>query len=451
MVRARFSIFAKLTPPQVLVIGFALVIFIGATILTLPISAEPGKHVSFLDALFTATSAVCVTGLVVVDTATTYSHFGEMIILTLIQVGGLGFMTFATLIAMMLGKKIGVAERRILTEAFNQLKMEGIVRLVKAVVLITVVIEGIGFLILASRFVPEWGWSTGLYYALFHAVSAFNNAGFDLFGDYEKFSNLTRYVSDPTVNLTIGFLIILGGIGFVVIREIIYFRKTKRLSLHTKLVLTMSAILIIMGTLLLLLIEWSNPATMKSLKWEDKILSAWFQSVSTRTAGFNSINIGAMYPASLFIMILLMFVGASPSSTGGGIKTTTLASILLAVWNMIRGRSDVVAFKRRIPNYLVYKALTVTVASLTVVMLVTILLTITERADLLTAMFETVSAFGTVGLTMGLTPNLTPFGKVLIALTMFAGRVGTITIALALAKIKKQVPYKYPEEKPMIG
>jgi trk system potassium uptake protein len=447
-------ILKRLTPSQVLVIGFALTILTGAVLLSLPISTESGKPLPFIDALFTSTSAVCVTGLVVVDTATTYNTFGEVVIMLLIQIGGLGFMTFGTFFAILVGKKIGFRERLILREAFNQINISGVVRLVLMVLAITLVIESLGFIVLAIRFIPEWGWEKGLYYALFHSVSAFNNAGFDLFGDYEKFSSLTRYVGDPIVNLTISSLFILGGIGFIVILELVQYRVTKRLSLHTKLVLTMTAFLIFVGTIIILATEWTNPATLGELSFGDKLLSSYFQSVTPRTAGFNTLNIADMYPATLFFIILLMFVGASPGSTGGGIKTTTLTTILLAVWSMIRGRDNVVTYRRRIPYDQVYKALTVTVAALTLVIMVTMLLTITEHADILTALFETVSAFGTVGLTMGLTPELTVAGKILIILTMFAGRLGPLTIAVAIARSlrdQQEPPIRYPEEKPLIG
>ncbi|WP_220183935.1 TrkH family potassium uptake protein [Thermoactinomyces mirandus] len=447
-------ILKRLTPSQILVIGFALTILTGTLLLSLPISTESGKSLPFIDALFTSTSAVCVTGLVVVDTATTFSTFGEVVILLLIQIGGLGFMTFGTFFAILVGKKIGFRERLILKEAFNQLNVSGVVRLVLMVLAITLIIEGLGFTFLAIRFVPEWSWGKGLWYALFHSVSAFNNAGFDLFGDMEKFSSLIRYVGDPMVNLTISSLIILGGIGFVVILELAQFCMTKRLSLHSKLVLTMTAFLIFAGTILILGTEWSNPATLGKLSFGDKLLASYFQSVTTRTAGYNTLNIGDMYPAMLFFIILLMFVGASPSSTGGGVKTTTLATILLAVWGMIRGRDNVVAYRRRIPYNQVYKALTVTVAALVLVITITMLLTITEHTDILTSMFETVSAFGTVGLTMGLTPSLSTAGKILIIFTMFAGRLGPMTIAVAIARSlhHQQEPLiRFPEENPLIG
>lgn len=445
------KLFQKLTPPQVLVLGFAVTILIGTFLLSLPVATESGEPLPVPDALFTATSAVCVTGLVVVDTATTFSTFGEWVIMFLIQMGGLGFMTFGVFFAILLGKKIGFKERLILQQSFHQTRLEGIVRLTLMVLVITVIVESIGFLLLAFRWVPEWGWTKGLYYALFHTVSAFNNAGFDLFGDYGEFSSLTRYVEDPLVNLTIAGLFIIGGIGFVVIAELIQYRSIRRMSLHTKLVLTVTGILIGLGTLTVLLIEWTNPKTLGRLSFFHKFIASFFQGVTPRTAGFNTLNIADMYPATQFIIIMLMFIGAAPSSTGGGIKVTTFMIVVLAVWSMVRGKNDVVTFRRRIPYNQVYRALTVLVVSLSLIVMITILLTITEHTDLTTSLFETVSAAGTVGLSLGLTPELTPMGKILVTLTMFAGRLGPLTLAFAIAQREEKAIVRYPEERPLIG
>jgi trk system potassium uptake protein len=445
------KLFYRFTASQILVMGFAGTILIGALLLSLPISTEDGQSVSFIDALFTATSAVCVTGLVVVNTAATYNTFGEGVILTLIQVGGLGFMSFATLIAVLLRKKISVKERIVIQESFGHHGMGGMVRLVLNVVVITFIIEGIGALLLALRWVPMYGWKTGIYYSIFHSVSSFNNAGFDLFGGKDRFVSLMGFVGDPLINFTVATLIILGGIGFIVIVELYQYRWRKRMSLHTKLVLSVTGILLAAGTLLILLIEWSNPKTLGSQPWPVKMMAAAFQSVTPRTAGYNTIDMASMYPATQFLMILLMVIGASPSSTGGGIKTTTFAAIILAVWGMIRGHQDCVTYKRRIPHEQVYRALTVTVAALTLIITVTMILTITEKTDVLMALFETSSAFGTVGLTLGLTPHLSVVGKLLITFTMFAGRVGPLTIAIAVASRRDKPPYRHPEEQPLVG
>lgn len=440
------SILRKLTPPQALVLGFAALIGLGSLMLSLPVATETGEPLPFLDALFTATSAVCVTGLVVVDTASTFSLFGEWVILGLIQVGGLGFMTVGVLFAILLGKKLGMKSRLLLQQTFQQNQLQGLVRLALLVSGITLLIESAGFILLSLRWIPEWGWSQGMYLSLFHSISAFNNAGFDLFGN-----SLISYVGDPWINATVAGLFILGGIGFVVIGEIMQYRHTRRISLHTRLVLTVTGALIVVGTALLLAIEWKNPATLAPLPPETKWWAAFFQAVTPRTAGFNSLHIPDLYPASQLIIILLMVIGASPSSTGGGIKTTTFILVLLAVWSMIRGRSDVVIFRRRIPYEVVYRALTILVTSLTLILLITVLLTLTEHANLMSALFETVSAAGTVGLSIGLTAELTPVGKLLLMIAMFAGRLGPMTLAFAIAQKQTPSSIRYPEEKPLVG
>jgi trk system potassium uptake protein TrkH len=436
-------------PPKVLVLGFAFIILTGAILLTVPAATENGKGLSFINALFTATSATCVTGLVVVDTGTTFTLFGQLIILFLIQVGGLGFMTFATLFALLLGKRISLKERILLQESLNNLSLEGIVKLAKRIVIFTAVIELSGAILLSVRFSFDMPLGKAIYYGIFHSISNFNNAGFDLMGE---FHSLTGYVDDPVVVLTISALIILGGIGFIVMNEIFEFRRSKRLTLHTKVVLGMTVVLLITGTVGILFLEYTNEQTLKPLSPMGKILSSWFQSVSARTAGANTIAIGDMTQSSLFFMIFLMFVGASPGSTGGGIKTTTFATLIGAVWSQIRGKEDVVFYRQRVEYETIYKALTVTLSGLFLVMFMTMILTITERGKaFLMILFEVTSAFATVGLSMGLTPELSHLGKCLIILTMFAGRVGPLTIAFAVTLKRNPDPFKYPKGKIMIG
>lgn len=438
------------TPNRILVFGFLAFTLVGAILLWLPISHEAHQTVTFLDALFTATSAFSVTGLVVVDTATTFNLFGELVILGLIQVGGIGFVTSATFFFILLGKRISMKERLMLGEQLNQSSLQGLVRLLMVVVFTTLIIEGIGFLLLAICFVPDWGWIQGLYYALFHSVSAFNSAGFDLFGVVEPFSSLSSYREDVMLNITISILMVLGALGFLVILELCNYSKSKRLSLHTKLVLTMTSVLLLLGTMAILLIEWSNPATMKNLNGLEKGIVSFFHSTA-RTGGFSTIDLAEMYPATLFFMIVLMFIGASPGSTGGGIKVTTAIIILLSVWTMIRGRTHVVAFRRTIPHDNVYKALTITVLSALFVIINVMLLMITEKSDMLTVMFEVVSAFGTVGSSMGITPNLSIYGKILIIVCMFVGRLGPLTLGFAIVQKMTRESIKYPEEKLIIG
>ncbi|MDQ6599221.1 Trk family potassium uptake protein [Bacillus salipaludis] len=438
-----------LDPPKVLVLGFALIILIGALLLTMPISTTNGQGLSFLNALFTATSATCVTGLVVVDTGTTFTIFGQLVILSMIQIGGLGFMTFATLFAFLIGKRISLKERILLQESLNNLSMEGIVRLARRILIFTAVIELAGAILLTLRFSLDMPLGKAIYFGIFHSISNFNNAGFDLMGE---FHSLTSYVDDPIVVLTICSLITLGGIGFIVMNEIYEFRVSKRLSLHTKVVLMTSLFLLVVGTIGVFSFEYANPKTLKPLSFLGKFLGALFQSVTARTAGANTISIGDMTHPSLFLIIILMFIGASPGSTGGGIKTTTFTTLIGAVWSQIRGKEDVIFYRQRIVYETIYKAITVAFSGLFLVVVITMLLTITETGkDFLMILFEATSAFATVGLSMGLTPELSHVGKGLIIFTMFAGRVGPLTIAFAVTMRRNPDAFRYPKGKIMIG
>jgi trk system potassium uptake protein len=438
-----------LDPPKILVLGFSSIILIGAFLLTLPAATVDGKGLPWLDALFTATSATCVTGLVVVDTGTTFTLFGQLVILALIQIGGLGFMTFATLFALILGKRISLKERLLIKESLNNLSIDGVVRLVKRILIFTAVIELIGGILLAIRFSFDMPLPKAIYFGFFHAISNFNNAGFDIMGD---FRSLTGYVDDPLVTLVVCTLITLGGIGFIVMNEVYEYRQTRRFSLHTKIVFVTSSILVVFGTILIFILEYHNPKTLQPLSPLGKFLASLYQAVTPRTAGSNTLNIPDLTQPTLFLIIFLMFIGASPGSTGGGIKTTTFATLLGAVWSNIKGKEDVIFFRNRILYDTIYKALTVTVSGLFVVMTITMLLTITEpNKDFLMILFEATSAFATVGLSMGLTPELSPIGKILIILTMFAGRVGPLTIAYAVALHRKPDPFKFPKGKIMIG
>ncbi|TGE35153.1 Trk family potassium uptake protein [Desulfosporosinus fructosivorans] len=437
-----------MTPARVLVFGFATVILLGALLLALPQATQDGLGLPFLNAVFTATSAVCVTGLVVVDTATTFTHFGQWVILLLIQVGGLGFMTFATLFAMILGKKITFKERLLLQEALNQVSVEGIVRLTKSVLQISFAIEAMGALILTLRWYSDFGWSKALYYGVFHSISAFNNAGFDLFGN---FSSLTAFVGDPIINITIMLLIILGGLGFIVLADLL--APQKKLRLHTKIVLQVSGALILFGAAFILIMEFSNPKTLGPLPISTKVLAAFFQSVTTRTAGFNTIDISNMYGTTLLSMIVLMFIGASSGSTGGGIKTTTFITIALSVLSTYRSNLHVVLKGRTIPREVITKAWAITTSAAFLIFIVLSILSHSENSDLQTLLFEVTSAFGTVGLSLGITPHLTVIGKSAIILTMFIGRVGPLTLAFFLTQKRNKLTtqIKYPDERIMIG
>lgn len=438
-------------PPTVLVIGFTLIILIGTTLLSLPIASKNGQGLPWVDAFFTATSATCVTGLVVIDTGNSYTLFGQIVILTLIQVGGLGFMTFATLFAIVLGKRVSFQERLLLQESLNNTSVEGIIRLVKRILVFTLVIETLGGILLAIPFAYDYPLDRAIYFGFFHAISNFNNAGFDLMGDFRSF---TDYAGHLYVNIVLCTLILLGGIGFIVLNELYEYRKTKRFSLHTKLVLTTSFTLTTIGTFLIFFFEYNNPNTLQPLSMIDKILSSLYQAISPRSAGSNTLNIPDLTQSTQFLLIFLMFIGASPGSFGGGIKTSTFAVLIGAVWSQIKGKSDVTFFKRRIPYSLIYRSLTVATTALVIMIGVTMLLTISEheqKVDFLTILFEATSAANITGLSMGLTPSLSLAGKIIISLTMFVGRLGPLTIAFAIARKRKPDPFRYPEGKVMIG
>ncbi|MFC0211307.1 TrkH family potassium uptake protein [Paenibacillus chartarius] len=443
----------NLTPPQILVLGFAGIILLGALLLMLPVSSTDGRMTPFIDALFTSTSATCVTGLVVVDTSLHWSIFGQIVIISLIQIGGLGFMSMATLIFFLTGRRISLKERLLLQEAMNHGSMDGVVRLFRKVILYSLTIEGIAAVIFTIRWSFDMPFGQALYFGMFHAVSMFNNAGFDLFGQISgtPFTSLTLYANDFVINFTACALIILGGLGFMVISEVVEYRKCKKLSLHAKVVLSMTAFLIVAGAVIVFIFEYTNPRTMGPLPLHGKILSAFFQSVTPRTAGANTLDIGGMRQATLFFTIILMFIGASPGSTGGGIKTTTFTVLVAAMISMIRGKEDIVVYRNRLNQNRIMKATTMTLLALFMVTFVSMILSTTEPYHFLKILFEVTSAFGTVGLTMGLTPDLTDFGRVMIALTMFAGRLGPLTLAYALQPKPEKEMYRYPEGKITIG
>lgn len=441
------------TPVQIIAMGFATLIFVGAILLSLPIATIEGVKTPFIDCLFTSTSAVCVTGLVTVDTGTYWSYFGKTVIIILIQIGGLGFMSFATLLSLIIGKKITLKERLVIRESLNSTSLQGIVKLARYILMFTFSVEILGAILLSFEFVPKFGLSKGIYYSMFHAISAFCNAGFDLMGGY---SSLTAYSGNALVILTLSALIIIGGLGFYAWNDIFNYRHTKRLTLQTKLVIAMSIGLLLFGFIMFLIFEVSNPETLKPMSIKGKLLSAFFASVSPRTAGFNSIDLTSMTIASTFLTILLMFVGGSPGSTAGGIKTSTAGVLFMTILSVINGREDTELFKRKINKETIYKALAVVVIALALIFTTTILLSITERASgapFEHYLFEATSAFGTVGVTLGLTQKLTAIGKVIVALTMYAGRVGplTLVVAISIRKSKRGRAIKYPEDKILVG
>ncbi len=438
-----------LNPPKILVLGFAFIIFVGAFLLTLPIATANGVSLSFLDALFTATSATCVTGLVVVDTGNTFSLFGQIVILVLIQIGGLGFMTFATFLFTLLGKRISLKERLLLKEAYNATSTAGMVELMKRILFFTVIVESIGAALLAMRFAFNMPIDEAIYFGIFHSISLFNNAGFDIFGDFNSF---THYVDDPFVVLTTCALIIIGGLGFVVMNELYEYRETRKLSLHTKVVLIATIVLLVGAPILIFLFEYGNDKTLGPLHLGGKILGAIFHGVSPRTAGANTLSMGDLTDATLFLTIFLMFIGGGSGSTAGGIKVTTLAVLMATVLSQLKGKGDVIIFKRRIVEETILKALTVAVSGMMIVIMVTFLLSITEHGhDFMMYLFEATSAFGTVGLSMGLTTELSPIGQIFIIITMFIGRLGPLTLGFAITKKQTKETYKRPKGNMMIG
>jgi trk system potassium uptake protein TrkH len=443
---------SELTPARILVLGFGGIILVGAALLTLSIASKDGQHLRFLDALFTATSAVCVTGLVIVDTGTHFTKFGQTVIISLIQIGGLGFMTISTLLAMVVGKKIGLKERILIQESFNQYSMAGLVRLIRNVIIVTLAFEVTGGIILTIRFLWDFPFDRAFAFGFFHSISAFCNAGFDLFGQvYGPFASLTHYVSDWTVSVVIGGLFVFSGLGFPTIMELARYPKTRKLSLHAKVVVKMTTALILVGALIILVIELSNPKTVGGLDVSGKFLGAVFQSITPRTAGFNTLPIGQLKSATWFFMIVLMFIGASPSSTGGGVKTTTFGVMIATIIASIKGRDDVEMFERRIPRDLVYKAITIITFALGWVGTVSLVMSLVEPFEFLQIFFEVMSAFGTVGLSTGITPQLTDISRAILIITMFIGRVGVLTVTMALFKILKPVSSKFIEERLVIG
>lgn len=415
--------------------------------LSLPIASK-SEPLGYLDAVFTATSAVCVTGLIVVDTLTQFSFFGQVVIIILIQLGGLGLMTMATMMAVLLGKRISFRNRLIMQEALNQFSLAGMVRLVKAVGLVTVLFEGIGAIILALRFLPDFGWPKGLWYGIFHSISAFCNAGFDLLGG---FRNLEPYAADWVVNSVVMVLIVSGGIGFSVIAELWDKSQAKdhRLSLHTRLVLSITLLLVVVGTGFILIVEWNK--ILKGLPLSNKFLLALFQAVSPRTAGFSTVPLNNLHSATALMITILMFIGASPGSTGGGIKTTTFGTLVLLVISSVRGHDEVRLFERRIPEDTVKRAVAIIAIGFTLVLVVTMIISLSDGLPLLPALFEATSAFATVGLSLGITPMLSTLAKITLALTMFAGRVGPMSLALALMHDRVNARISYPEEKIIVG
>lgn len=445
----------QMTVPRTICLGFLVLITIGTLLLLMPISTTDRGWGDPLVALFTATSAVCVTGLIVVDTGTYFSTFGEAVILALIQVGGLGYMTANTFLVLLLGRRLGLKERLAIQQSMDNAALAGGKSLIFSIIAMTLVFEITGLFCLYPTFSQDYGPGYGLWLSVFHSISAFNNAGFSLFED-----SIVGYALNPWVNAVITALVIIGGIGYQVIMELLTWLRNRiagnrcrnLFSLNFKIVTSTTGVLLALGTVAFWVIEYQNPATLGAVRPPFKLLLAWFQSVIARTAGFNSIDIGAMGNASLFIMIALMFIGASPGSTGGGIKTTTLRILIACTRMVLQGKEQVLCYRRQIPASRVLKAIAVVVGSGLVVVCVTALLAISNpNLSFITILFESVSAFATVGLSTGITAELSDFGKYVIIFTMYLGRVGVLLFMGALLGDPKPSSIQYPEEELLIG
>lgn len=453
-------------PARFVVVAFVAAIAVGTTVLSLPISTADGKHTAFLDALFTATSAICVTGLVVVDTGTHWSLFGKIVIMMLFQLGGLGFMTLASLIVLAVSRRLGIRHTLAAQTERRSLSYGDVRSVLRGVAVITLVVEVTVWLILTVRLMAAYDYSLrrALWHGLFHSVSAFNNAGFALHSD-----SLMRFANDPVVTIPMMIAIVIGGLGFPVLVDIYRHRQVPRhlrlhmhLRLHTRLTLAMTGVLLLVGLVTILGFEWSNPATLGPMSVPEKGLAGTFSAITPRTAGFNVIETGAMSDEGLLSTIVLMFIGAGSAGTSGGIKVGTFALIGLVIFSELRGSEDVNAFGRRIPHAVQRQATTVAALSMGVVVITTLAVLVSfdymgsrtvlgHEVLLVHTLFEATSAFGTVGLSMGITPGLPPFAQLLVIGTMLIGRVGPATLGAALVLRRRPTPFRYPEEGPIIG
>lgn len=433
-------------PPLYLTLGFFILILAGGLILSLGFFTRDGQRTNLVDSIFVAASASCVTGLTPVNTASHWNVFGQILILILIQIGGLGVMTLATIFPLILRKKIGLKSRQILKEQLNIYSLKGIMRLFRYVLVFTFTVEAIGAGLLAIRFIPMYGKIKGLWFAIFHSISAFCNAGFDIMGD-----SIYPLRADPLVNITLMLLIIIGGLGFMVTAEIFRKRNFKNLSVHAKLVFIVTAILIVAGALGFYLIESYPGGLLENESTKGKILEALFQSVSARTAGFYSVNLSKIRDGSAIFLIILMIIGGSPGSTAGGIKTTTFAVLILSTIAIIRGDDEPVIFNKHIDQKTIRKALAIIIIYLGLIMLVSFILSLTEGFDFVAIAYEVSSAFATVGASMGITGDFSNLAKILITISMYLGRIGPMTMAYAFGLKSKTKYIRYPEANISIG
>lgn len=444
-----------MTVSRTIALGFLAVITAGALLLMMPFSTIDGTWSDPITALFMSTSAVCVTGLAVVDVGKYYSFWGELWLVLLVQIGGLGYMTATSFLLLLLGRRFGLKDKVALQQSLDKPGLAGVVQLVQSILATTLLFELTGVFLLMSVFVPQYGFKDGVWSAIFHSVNSFNNAGFSLYSD-----NLIGYVTSPMVNFTVGGLIIFGGIGYQVIMEMYLWLRDRFnkspicvvFSLNFKVVTSTTAVLLILGTLAFLVLEYNNPATFGPLNFPQKVMAAWFQSVTPRTAGFNTIDYSKMSEAGLFLTIALMFIGASPGSTGGGIKTTTFRILFCCSTAVLEGQEEVECYQRQIPPAMILKTISVVFGSLLVAFTSAILIELTNpQVEFIQALFEAVSAFGTVGLSTGITVKISAIGKLILIATMYVGRVGVLLLMSAAFGDPKPRSFKYAEESLLVG
>lgn len=442
----------SLTYPKIVALGFALIILIGTVLLMLPVSSR-GEEISFIDAFFTATSATCVTGLVTYDTATTWSLFGQIVILCLIQIGGLGFLTVIAFVSGIIKKRMSLKEKMLLKDAVGSLNIGGGKNLVRSVLLLTLCCEVTGAIILSTRFIPLAGVTKGIYLSVFTSISAFCNAGFDLMGSFAPSSSLTTVNNDPVIIITVSLLIIIGGLGFIVWQDMRDKRfNFKGFSIHTKLVLTITSFILVVCTALFLAFEYANEKTLADMPAWQKVLNAFFANVTTRTAGFNSIDTAGLTSASKMLTIMLMFIGGSSGSTAGGVKTTTIGVLVLCVISTLRNKDDVNAFDHRINNTAIKKAISIVFINLAEIVTATFLILLFQKGfTLIDVLFECTSAIGTVGMSTGITPELCTASKIVIIFLMYVGRLTSLIFALMFISLRAKTTTQKPLGNILVG
>jgi len=441
-----------LSTTQTIALVFAGLILLGAVLLTLPVSTRDGQGCDFLSALFTATSATCVTGLVMFDTWTQWSGFGQVVIIVLIEIGGLGFMSAASLVVFLLRRKVGLRQKMVMAQALSVCDMDGVVRLQRVVLVGSLLVQLAGAVILTAHFWGEHGPANAIRWGCFHSVSAFCNAGFDIFGVLNRGGSLIGFQQDPVVLLTLGALVVVGGLGFFVWEEVVRLHSWKKFSVYTKLVLLANAVLLLGGTAAICLLEWNNPETLGAMSIQDKLVNGFFQSITVRTAGFDAIDQGALTDGGKAMSMVLMFVGGSSGSTAGGVKTVTLMVLFLFIWNRARGRDTVCVFRRTIPNAQVMDALTIVTIVASLAMFGGLFISATSPIGFTDGLYESVSALATVGLTTGVTTSLSIPAKILIILYMYFGRVGVLTLSLGfLMGNRAETRFRYADTSLLIG